>query len=42
VIDSLAQHKQKPLTVWDEDVVEKSFRGRLYDALVDALERRGG
>ncbi|MEV4838607.1 hypothetical protein AB0K05_29180 [Nonomuraea sp. NPDC049486] len=42
VIDSLAQHKQKPLTVWDEDVVEKTFSGRLYKALVDALERRGG
>ncbi|MEV1168119.1 hypothetical protein [Nonomuraea sp. NPDC049784] len=42
VIESLRQHKQEPLTEADQDMVEKAFRGRLYDALVDALKKRGG
>ncbi|MEV4109285.1 hypothetical protein [Nonomuraea sp. NPDC049695] len=42
VIESLRQHKQAPLTDTDQDMVEKAFQGRLHDALVDALKRRGG
>ncbi|MFG1711238.1 hypothetical protein ACFLIM_49615 [Nonomuraea sp. M3C6] len=42
VTESLAQHKQKPLTDEDQDQVDKAFQGRLYKALVKALERRGG
>lgn len=42
VTDSLAQHRQKPLTETDQDMIDKAFRGRLYDALVDALKTRGG
>ncbi|TMR22617.1 hypothetical protein ETD86_10800 [Nonomuraea turkmeniaca] len=42
VIKSLAQHRQMELTEEDVDMIDKAFKGRLYQALVKALERRGG
>ncbi|MGW3346356.1 hypothetical protein ACWDA3_23855 [Nonomuraea rubra] len=42
VTESLAQHRQKPLTDEDQDMIDKAFRGRLYKSLVDALQTRGG
>ncbi|MFD9946783.1 hypothetical protein ACFWYW_17470 [Nonomuraea sp. NPDC059023] len=42
VQDSLTQHGQKPLTAAQENEVRMAFRGRLYDALLKALEQRGG
>jgi hypothetical protein len=42
VNDSLDEHGQKPLTTSQRNEVRMSFRGRLYAALKDALEARGG
>ncbi|NJP96796.1 hypothetical protein HCN51_46480 [Nonomuraea sp. FMUSA5-5] len=42
VNSSLDEHGQKPLTEDQRDEVEKAIRGRLYDAMKNALERRGG
>lgn len=42
VFESLEQHGQRPLTIYQQDEVRMAFRGRLYNALVDALEKRGG
>ncbi len=42
VIRSLQLHNQKPLTDEDKDQLLQAFRGRLYPALVKALENRGG
>ncbi|MFI6741337.1 hypothetical protein ACIBI9_51190 [Nonomuraea sp. NPDC050451] len=42
VFESLEQHGQKPLSIYQQDEVRMAFRGRLYNALIDALEKRGG
>ncbi|MET7336227.1 hypothetical protein [Nonomuraea sp. NPDC005650] len=42
VFESLEQYGQKPLTIYQQDEVRMAFRGRLYNGLVDALEKRGG
>ncbi|MEQ4725146.1 hypothetical protein [Nonomuraea sp. B19D2] len=42
VMRSLEKHGQKPLTIYQQDEVRMAFRGRLYNALIDALEKRGG
>lgn len=39
---SLELHGQTPLTAEDRDQLLQAFRGRLYPALVKALENRGG
>ncbi|SEH04125.1 hypothetical protein SAMN05444920_1633 [Nonomuraea solani] len=42
VNESLNQHAQKPLTDAQQNEVRMAFRGRLYDALLQALKQRGG
>ncbi|MCG5219476.1 hypothetical protein [Streptosporangium sp. KLBMP 9127] len=42
VVESLKQHGQRPLTPEDVDQVRQAFRGRLHEALVNALKERGG
>ncbi|MGA5764852.1 hypothetical protein [Nonomuraea bangladeshensis] len=42
VNSSLNEHGQKPLTEAQQNEVRMAFRGRVYDALVKALEQRGG
>ncbi|MEV4888945.1 hypothetical protein AB0K48_06100 [Nonomuraea sp. NPDC055795] len=39
---SLNEHGQKPLTDAQQNEVRMAFRGRLYDALLKALQQRGG
>ncbi|MBN6051060.1 hypothetical protein JYK22_03855, partial [Nonomuraea sp. RK-328] len=42
VNESLSLHGQKPLTESQRNEVRMAFRGRLHDALVQALKQRGG
>ncbi|QFY12919.1 hypothetical protein GBF35_45875 [Nonomuraea phyllanthi] len=39
---SLREHGQRPLTTSEQDLMRDAMAGRLSDALIDALERRGG
>ncbi|MEO3858073.1 hypothetical protein [Acrocarpospora sp. B8E8] len=40
--DSLARHGHDPLTIEDWELLRQAFQGRLYPALVKALQARGG
>ncbi|MFI6295904.1 hypothetical protein ACIBEJ_30195 [Nonomuraea sp. NPDC050790] len=42
VTESLNEHGQKPLTASQRNELRMAFRGRLYEALVAALQQRGG
>jgi hypothetical protein len=42
LVNSLKEHGQAPLAAGDRELMRNAIKGRLFSALVQALERRGG